>query len=278
LPVHQLPGIDNQIRVDMKIKQEAKYIDQEWELMSTRLKAFLATGDQEELHKFRVQTKKLRAMLMLFESTSKEHGLLKQFKPVRKIFKHAGNIRNAHVNLELSEKYQLKNERFEIGQQQIIENETALFRNKSAEYLKEMNAANKRLKKLLQKVADDQIAAYYQTQVEHIAANLTTASFDEEMHTVRKLIKILVYNQKIAAETLKGSLQFNIAYLNKLQDAIGKWHDNMLAEELFSSPEMTDADIVDKIKHINSSVKRKITLLAKDFLIKATTLETSATT
>jgi CHAD domain-containing protein len=262
----------------MKIKQEAKYIDQEWELMSTRLKAFLATGDQEELHKFRVQTKKLRAMLMLFESTSKEHGLLKQFKPVRKIFKHAGNIRNAHVNLELSEKYQLKNERFEIGQQQIIENETALFRNKSAEYLKEMNAANKRLKKLLQKVADDQIAAYYQTQVEHIAANLTTAGFDEEMHTVRKLIKILVYNQKIAAETLKGSLQFNIAYLNKLQDAIGKWHDNMLAEELFSSPEMTDADIVDKIKHINSSVKRKITLLAKDFLIKATTLETSATT
>jgi CHAD domain-containing protein len=92
----------------MKIKQEVKYIDREWEQMRARLKAFLETGDQEELHKFRVQTKKLRAMLMLFEKTSKEHGLLKHFKPVRKIFKHAGNIRNAHVNLEQARNITLK--------------------------------------------------------------------------------------------------------------------------------------------------------------------------
>jgi CHAD domain-containing protein len=259
----------------MKIKQEVKYIDREWEQMRARLKAFLETGDQEELHKFRVQTKKLRAMLMLFEKTSKEHGLLKHFKPVRKIFKHAGNIRNAHVNLELSEKYHLKNERFEIGQQQIIAEETHDFRHKSDEFLKDISIAHKRLKKQLQKVGDDKIAEYYKTQLEQIALNLAVSAFNEDMHTNRKLIKILVYNHKLAAEALEGNLQFNIAYLDKLQDAIGKWHDNLLAEQLFSSPELMDKPIVNKIKRINSGVKLNISNLVEDFLTKATTLEPS---
>ena len=50
----------------MKKKEEAKYLDNEWKEMYTHLKAFLETGDQEELHQFRVQIKKLNALLNLF--------------------------------------------------------------------------------------------------------------------------------------------------------------------------------------------------------------------
>ena len=93
------------------------------------------------------------------------------------------------------------------------------------------------------------------------------------MHTNRKLIKILVYNHKLAEKALTGSLQFNIDYLDKLQEAIGKWHDNLLAEQLFSSPELNDKAIVGKIKRLNAKVKRGITTLTEDFLTKATTVE-----
>ncbi len=257
----------------MKKKEEVKYLDKEWQEMNARLKAFLETGDQEALHKFRVQIKKLRAMLLLFEQTSKENGLLKNFKPVRKIFKYAGNIRDAHTNLQLSERYKLKNEQFEISQQKIIDEGTTEFQSKGEEFLKDIKTAHKKLKKQLHKVNDSHIAAYYKDQLEQIATNLTVFGFNEDMHTNRKLIKILVYNHKLAGHALDGKIPFNIVYLDKLQEAIGKWHDNLLAEELFSLPELNDKPIVTKIKRLNTGVKRSIARLAEDFLNKATTLE-----
>src|ERR1700743_2637362 len=98
--------------------------------MEARLKAFLKTGDQEQLHKFRVQIKKLRAMLSLFETASRQHGLLKEFKPVRRLFKYAGNIRDAHISLELAKSYSVKNEQFETGRQKIIEEGTTAFKQR----------------------------------------------------------------------------------------------------------------------------------------------------
>ena len=241
--------------------------------MNIHLIAFLETGDQEELHKFRVQIKKLRAMLFLFEKTSKENGLLKYFKPVRKIFKYAGQIRDAHTNLQLGERYHLKNEQFAEGQLKIIEDGTSEFRSNGPQFLKNIKTAHKRLKKQLQKVNDSQIADYYKHQLSNIATNLAVSGFTEDMHTNRKLIKILVYNHKLAEKALNGSLPFNAAYLDKLQEAIGKWHDNLLAEELFSTPELNDKPIVSKIKKVNSGIKRTITNLADDFLKKATSVE-----
>jgi CHAD domain-containing protein len=257
----------------MKKKEEEKYIDKEWVLMNAHLKAFLETGDQEELHKFRVQIKKLRAMLFLFENVSKENTLMRHFKPVRKIFKYAGQIRDAHTNLQLSERYQLKNELFETSQHKIIEEGTSEFRIKENEFFKNIKEAHKQVIKQLHKVDDKQIAGYYQRQLEQIAGSLAVSGFTEDMHTNRKLIKILVYNHKLAAKALNGSLPFNIAYLDKLQDTIGKWHDNIIAAELFSLPELNDKPIVNKIKRINTGVQRNISTLAADFLKKATTLE-----
>jgi CHAD domain-containing protein len=220
-----------------------------------------------------VQIKKLKAMLCLFEGTSRQHGLLKDFKPVRKIFRNAGNIRDAHTNLQLSERYNLKNELFETDQQKIIEKGTKEFRLNGKKYLKNIKETHKQLKKQLPKVDDDLIAEYYKKQLEQIAGNLATATFTEEMHDNRKLIKILVYNHKMADKALNGSFHFNIEYLDKLQSRIGEWHDNVIAAQLFSSPEINDKPVATQINKKNVSVKRNITALANDFLKKATEAE-----
>lgn len=257
----------------MKKKEETKYLDKEWDVMNLHLNSFLETGDQEALHKFRVQIKKLKAMLSLIEGSSGKGGLLKNFKPVRKIFKYAGNIREAHVNLQLSSSYGIKNDTFEGGQQKIIEEGTAEFRNKSKKIIKNINNAQKELKRQLPAVDNDAIAVYYKQQLELIAVNFTVSGFTEDMHTNRKLIKILVYNHKLAGKALNGVLDFNTAYLDKLQETIGKWHDNVVAAQLFSLPELNDKSIVTRINRINTGVKRSVTALANDFLSKATTIE-----
>jgi len=86
----------------MKKKEESKHLGKEWEEMSIHLNSFLETGDQEELHRFRVQVKKIRAMLSLIEDASGEHAFLKNFKPVKKVFKYAGNIRRCAYNASIS--------------------------------------------------------------------------------------------------------------------------------------------------------------------------------
>jgi len=256
----------------MKKKQEIKYFHKEWKQMNNHLEAFLATGDQEQLHKFRVQIKKLRAMLNLVEHTSHQPRLLREFKPVRKIFKYAGNIRDAYTNLLLSERYQLKNEAFETGQQKIIADGIVEFQLHGKKYLKSLKNSYKLLKKQLPKVDDDAIADFYKNQLEDIAAKLQGGNFDDEMHDNRKLLKILVYNQRLAGSAL-GSLHLNAGYLDKLQKAIGDWHDNIVAAKLFSSPELNDLPVVKKINKKNAGVRLNITKLANNFIKKATEAE-----
>lgn len=257
----------------MKKKEEAKYLEKEWIEMNIYLKNFLKTGDQEALHRFRVQIKKLRAMLSLFEDASRQPGLLKGFKPVRKIFKSAGLIREAHINLQLGERYQLKNELFELGQLKILEEGTMEFRNNGKKFTRNIKNAYNDLRKHLPGIEDNSIAEYYKKQLQQISTNLAVSGFTEDMHTNRKLIKILVYNHKLAETALNGSVTFNAKYLDKLQDTIGKWHDNVVAAQLFSSPELDDKPIVAKINRKNAGIKHTITSMADDFLNKATTVE-----
>lgn len=257
----------------MKKKEEAKHLDKEWKAMGTHLANFLETGDQEALHKFRVQIKKLRAMLSLFEGTSDQPGLLKSFKPVRKIFKHAGTVRDAYMNLQLGEMYAIKNDAFSLSQQRIIDEGTVEFRQNGKKFIKDIKQAYKLLKKQLPGVENHAVAGYYKKQLRAIATNLAVSGFTEDMHTNRKLIKILVYNHKLAEKALNGTVPFNAPYLDKLQEAIGKWHDNLVAVQLFSSPELNDKPVVNKINRKNASIKRSITALAQDFMKKAATIE-----
>ena len=257
----------------MKKKKEIKHLDKEWKAMNAHLANFLETGDQEALHKFRVQIKKLRAMVSLFEDASDQPGLLKGFKPVRKIFKHAGNIRDAHMNLQLAEMYAIKNEAFALSQQRIIEGGAVEFRQNGKKFTRAIKQAHKLLKKGLPAIGNHAIAGYYTKQLRAIATNLAVSGFTEDMHTNRKLIKILLYNHKLAENALNGAVPFNAPYLDKLQEAIGKWHDNVVAEQLFSSAGLNDKPVVSKIKRKNAGIKRIITSLAVDFMKKAATIE-----
>lgn len=257
----------------MKVKTQERYLDKEWIEMGARLKAFMETGDQEQLHKFRVQVKKLRAMLLLFQTASEQPSLLKDFKPVKKIFRRAGIIRDAHIRLGLAEHFNLKNERFETSQRQIIAGGIKEFADTGDLFLKELKAVHRKMNDALRRIENDRIVEFYEGVLEKISEGFNAISFGEEMHTNRKLIKLLIYNYKVAAEALEGKLTIAIDYLDRLQEAIGKWHDNLIAEELFSTPELSDKSVINKLKKANAALKRNIKKMAKDFLEKATKLQ-----
>src|SRR5437763_7528722 len=92
----------------MKKKTAYKHLDKLWKKMRKHFKKFTRTEDAGELHRFRVQVKKIRSFLSLLETDKKNQQLLKTFKPVKKIFKTAGVIRDASLHVKQANEYKIK--------------------------------------------------------------------------------------------------------------------------------------------------------------------------
>ncbi|GAB2690264.1 hypothetical protein GCM10027037_11510 [Mucilaginibacter koreensis] len=255
----------------MKRKDESKYLAKHWKKMQQGLKAYLKTDDKEQLHTLRVEVKKLRAMLTLMQTITRNKKLLKLFKPVKAVFKHAGEIRNSQINLELAQQYQLHNDEFEHTQRQHMEQCAEEFKQKAPQYLKKLKRANHRIKNSLKRVPDKSVAGFYKDQLKQIASSLAIPHFDEGLHDCRKQMKVLMYNHSLSEKALQDRVEFNEQYIDDLQSHIGDWHDHVLAIELFASPEVQDKPVVNKIKRENRKTEKNITELTRDFLNKATT-------
>src|ERR1700761_930882 len=253
----------------MKKKKEKIYFNDQWDEMTAHLKKFIENGEQEELHQFRVQVKKLRAMLELLDTNSAKHPLQKDFKPVRKIFKRCGEIREAFIHLQYGQRFHFKNEDFFMNHLYEIEKGTNEVKELGKQYLKTIKSAHDDIGGDLQHVGNKDIVEFYKARLYAIGSFLGNLQFNDELHTARKQIKTLMYNRKIAQNALDGKLQISNDYLDKLQTLIGDWHDNVLALELFSSTGFNSKPIITKIKSQNTRLKRSITALAHDFERKA---------
>ena len=254
----------------MKKKDQLNYFRHEWAKLKTDLKTFDKKGKQEALHRFRVQVKKLRAFLVLADSGENSHNLEKQLKPVRKIFKAAGVIRNAYITHELSKEYQQEPTAFMRGQHRLMEESTAQFQSASTEHLARIRNTRRRLKKVIPRFSNVHLSMYYRQQLEKIALCLKPQQSEASLHDCRKQIKILIYNYSLVKPAIR--LAFNEGYLEQVQTAIGEWNDKQVAIELFSREEANSAPVVESMKNELKQLKRKISGLIKDFYNRATTV------
>ncbi|MDB5157204.1 MAG: hypothetical protein JWR50_1911 [Mucilaginibacter sp.] len=252
----------------MKKKAERKYAAKEWRSMKGHLKSFTKKGGQEELHRFRTGVKKLRAFLILSDSATKAPGLEQRFKPVRKVFKQAGEIRNAYINQELAKAQPGETAGFIQEQRHLMKSAAKAFNAHREQYLARLRKTRRKIGKRIRPVSNLHISLYYRQQLEAMAAILARHRFDEELHACRKQLKILIYNYQLVRPEL--DLPFNEDYLEKVQEAIGDWHDNQQAIGLFSKAGNSEA--LSSLKKQGARLKSALTRLTRDFYEQATTL------
>ena len=259
----------------MKRKIEKNYIDELWQSMLSNYEAFVETGSQENLHQFRVHVKKLRAFIALLDDVLKQEKLTRAFKPVKKVFRHSGKIREAYINLQLSSQYDLKNADFIQQQVDEIEREVINFKLNAKKYHKILRQAHESIGEELQETRNDRINDFYHHQLTQIASTLEKIRFTEELHDCRKQIKTLVYNRKVVGKALNGKLNLNADYLDQLQEHIGDWHDTVIAIQLFSAPAFNGQPVIAKIKRQSTRLRKSINELSKDFFVRATFKDTT---
>ena len=255
---------------DMKKKEEEKYFDKQWQAMTDSLTAYLENNAPEDLHRFRVQVKKLRAFVILADSVEGAPLLAPLFKPVKNVFKKAGEIRNAYMNQQLGKAHHSGNNLLMESQQLLEINTGRDFKLAGARYLDKIKQAQQLLGQKIQPISNLHINLFYQKLLQQIAAAVKNIKFDEDLHDCRKRIKVLIYNLKLVHPKL--TIGFNEDYMEQVQTAIGDWHDNVLAIALFTGSKADDTTIVAGLKKQQTALKRNITALTKDFYNQATTV------
>lgn len=238
--------------------------------MKADLKSWVREEEPEDLHRFRVQVKKLRAFLILSDSVENHPKLTQYFKPVRRVFKQAGEIRNAYINQQLAKAQQIDDNELISSQHKLQVEASRRFKSKTVKFLGKLRDAHRVLKEKIKRISNLHVRLFYQNQLKQIAAVLAEVPFTEHLHECRKQIKILIYNHKLAYTALGTG--FNRDYLDQVQTAIGNWHDHVLAINLFLNSEVNNKTALIQLKKEDVLLKSNIADLVKDFYNRATTV------
>ncbi|MHB8208917.1 CHAD domain-containing protein [Mucilaginibacter sp.] len=206
----------------MKKRDELKYLKMLLKRVHSSLKAYDKKGEQEKLHEFRVEVKKIKAFLILADSAAPKSRLLKKFKPIDRIFRRAGKIRSASINMKINSSVIPIKQR----QQQLSIADQKFRRNRRHD-MEKIKHAGKQLEGSIKSINNIHISLFYEKHLQQISGFLKQGDFSGSLHECRKQLKILLYNYRLVGPLLV--IKLNERYLDQLQQAIGDWHDTVEA-------------------------------------------------
>lgn len=203
-----------------------------------------AYRDPDALHEMRVGIKQLRAFFRLIECLAPEtFPASKYLRPIRKLFKISGDLRDAQVQQELilawtkdigvflSEYYNdLKCKEMRSG---------ASFTAFAAHFdlHEELQHHGERLIRTLAPLSDEHALSCLQSRLAHQLQELHACKQrepleEDSLHPLRILAKEARYTLDIAARCFPN-LQDNALndMLRGIHQALGKWHDSQIAKE-----------------------------------------------
>jgi CHAD domain-containing protein len=194
----------------LKKKKQRKYLEKrngEWE---DNLRKFAGSQDAEALHQLRVALKKIKA-LAHFSRGCGGKKMVRDFAGLKPMFKEAGVIRDAD----------------KTNQEELRTTTTRHFVAHIKQYRRQGKRAGKRLVSTVRAVPTSCIRDWYARQI--VSTGILLIATGDELHRARKQIKEMLYMEKILPDALRVELRLDTGYLDRLQEAIGEWHDAVIA-------------------------------------------------
>jgi CHAD domain-containing protein len=210
----------------LKKKDQKKYVEERWKNMQQHFFLFCHEQDPTALHQMRVMIKKIHSLVKLHTFTFPEKRELKLiFKPVRKIFKNAGIIRESQLHLLNLEKTGIRNEQLEIRLNEIIRIETEKFLKRQKKYGKILDRQLAEFQKEISPITKKQFRLFVNVNLKYAFTNLQRKKHSAQLHESRKSLKSILHLSELFIPETHGKKILNIEYLTKLAEKIGGWHD-----------------------------------------------------
>lgn len=224
-----------------------KFIAKRCHHIRHQVSAFCATHDPEALHELRVETKKLRACLSLLPLGT--HPIHPGTKGIKEVYKTAGQIRSAQINLELLEHLKLENDAFRQEQEKIIREASHAFCAHAQQYRHKVRKVEEHLQAATSDIKPRQVRAFFTERTAKLSLFFSAGTLDTAgLHQARKDVKELLYIHNLLPPALAASLGVNTKYLDTLQHKIGSWHDRAETLALLQSSGAADPALVSELE------------------------------
>ena len=249
----------------LKKERQYKYFDKRWEAMLAQLKTFSQNQDPEAIHHLRVEIKKIYALLTLIEKCSGYIELSGHAEQVKKIFKEAGSIRDAQINLKLISGYGHTNDEYDNRQNNLIKRREKKFCLAINTHIKGIKKPYTIIRKSMSDIKNDCILQFYKKQIKKVEQAITDLTKEKQLHKCRKRIKKMLYIHSLLDSALKKKLEVNIDYLGKLEEAISKWHDSVVTLDVLRNTPFVKKQLLTKLETQCRQLIRRISILSRNF-------------
>ena len=237
------------------------YYSQRLKNLFNGLHDFNLNGDEASLHDFRVEMKKLRAVIKFLRTIYPIQKLKKAGQKLRAIFQEAGEIRE----YQLLQQWMAKNELASFDQHYLPQSKlldlTHQFRKRTSctkQLLKEMvDEVGKYVDATNQVLAEKYVVDLH-AQIEKM---INGQPGTPDWHELRKLIKQWIHAINwVKAED--NRTENDLSFYNKMQEAIGRWHDaemirdTLYQKQIYLSQDMeVQKDFTKASNKINQSIR-----------------------
>lgn len=200
----------------------------------------------EDIHVLRVELKRILSVAELLKSVSGKHGFGKLLAPFRRIFRAAGKVRSAQLEISFIRQFQLNriDAAFIKAIERRIKKRERNFRAKLKKGVdRELKESGKKLMRRIRTVKEKEVDQVLRSFHKSLIKLLKTSELsDDELHELRKEIK--TRNYLFSAVYGAGLAD---AHLDRIQKELGEWHDLLqFRKRLFRlecSPEVSEKDI-----------------------------------
>ena len=224
---------------------------------------YCATKDEEELHLLRVDVKKLKAVVFLLRYLYP--GNRNYVKGLKHAYKQAGSIRTAHVNQKTLDKLQSVDSHFQQKQQAIILTESQSFCQLIKHYNGCIEKVEEDMTSQFMNIKNQDVKSFFYSSIQKLSLFFAASPLDENgLHDARKEIKSLLYIGALIPATLLNRIGVNLLFLDKLQHAIGQWHDDADMLTLLQQSKI-DPDLTARLEEERALAFQGVVNLTKDF-------------
>lgn len=210
----------------LNIKTQRTYLKKRQQKLLRSYSRFNEFEKPEDLHKMRLEFKKISSFVTFLALIKKSPKLKKQLKSIRPIFKKAGLVRMAQLNLNLADKHELADIDIIEMQNAVLDNHLMEFRLNYFENTENLNRILKKINRGIERIKEKDIKNFYKNQVNVLADLLISAEIEGVLHECRKRIKNLIYTYRFMPPKLKKKVFLNVDFLDEVQEEIGEWHDH----------------------------------------------------
>lgn len=206
--------------------RQQKYFLKYLSALNFHINTFMKTQNAESLHKFRIEVKRIKALISINESAKKKIESLALPLRTQKAYRLCGEIRQIDIYIRQLKKFQLLDPALSIEYNKLRKEKILKLKLFLGKHAEKITGTDRELSKHLNKISNETITSKTKNKLNKINNILKFKYKDpEQLHTARKHMKQLIYIHKIIPRKSKIKLHLNINYLNSLQDLIGKWHD-----------------------------------------------------